>query len=77
VDAAEADDVRRRLGRLLAELERVTHEVGEILDLRLLVVVGQEHGVALLLEPADLVLDLVGGRDVAAAARDSVGADHG
>src|SRR5690606_40664414 len=43
----------------LAELERVAHEVPQVLALRLLVVVRQEDRVALLLEPEDLVLDLI------------------
>ena len=48
-------------GRCLRELQRIADEVGEILDLGLLVVVRQDHGVALALERADLGLEL-GGR---------------
>src|SRR6267378_4024066 len=39
----------------LLEVQRVAHEVGEVLDLPVLVVVGQDHRVQLLAEPLDSV----------------------
>jgi hypothetical protein len=50
VDAREADDVGLRLRRGLRELQRVADEVGDVLDLALLVVVREDDGVALALE---------------------------
>ena len=53
-DAAEGDHVgvgRRRLAR---QIEAVADEVGEVLDLRLLVIMREDHGVALVLQPLDL-----------------------
>jgi hypothetical protein len=60
VDAAERDDVALDPLRGLGQGQRVAHEVGQILHLRLLVVVGQEHGVALALEREDRLLEVVG-----------------
>ena len=45
-----------RGGRLLREAERVADEVGHLLDLRQLVVVGEDDGAALAGERAHLVL---------------------
>ena len=45
---------RVRGGRLARQAERVAHEVGHVLDLGHLVVVGEDHGVALLGERAHL-----------------------
>jgi hypothetical protein len=59
VHAAEADHVGLRPRRRLRQLERVTDEVREVLDLGLLVVVREDHGVALGLEPPDLGLELL------------------
>ena len=42
---------RRRLAR---QIEAVADEIGEVLDLRLLVIMGEDHGVALALQPLDL-----------------------
>ncbi len=58
VDAAEHDHVALDLLGDLREGERVADEVGQVLDLRLLVVVREDHRVALFLEPADLLLEL-------------------
>ena len=58
VDAREADDVGLRLRRRLRELERVADEVGDVLDLAVLVVVREEDRVALLLEALDLGLEV-------------------
>ena len=52
--AAEGDDVgvgRRGLAR---QIEAVADEIGEVLDLRLLVIMGEDDRVALLLQPRDL-----------------------
>ena len=52
--AAEGDHIgigRRRLAR---QIEAVADEIGEVLDRRLLVIMGEDHGVALALEPLDL-----------------------
>jgi hypothetical protein len=46
VDAAEDDNVRLRLHRLLAQLQRIAHEVGDILHLAALVVVDQDDGLS-------------------------------
>ena len=43
-------------GRLLREAERVAHEVGDVLDLGQLVVVGEDHGAALAGQRAHLGL---------------------
>ena len=63
------------LRRRLRELQRVADEVGEILDLALLVVVREDHRVALALEALDLGLELlVGELGAAAVARRRAGA---
>ena len=59
VNAAERDHIGLGPGGGLRELERITDEIGEVLDLGLLVVVRQDHRVALLLEPPDLRLELL------------------
>ena len=46
----------------LRELERVADEVGEVLDLGLLVVVGEDHRVALALHARDRGLEIDGDR---------------
>ena len=56
VDAAEDDHVGVGGGRLAREPERVADEVGDVLDLGQLVVVGEDHGVALGRERAHLVV---------------------
>ena len=56
VDAAEGDHVGVGGRRLARQAERVPHEVGHVLDLGHLVVVGEDHRVALLGEGAHLVL---------------------
>jgi len=63
VHAAEGDDRGLGARRGLGQLEAVAHEVRQVLDLGLLVVVGQEHGVALLPEPGDLRQEVQGGVD--------------
>ena len=54
VDAAEGDHLGVGGGRLARELQRVAGEVGDLLDLRHLVVVGEDHRVARGGELADL-----------------------
>jgi len=54
VDAAEDDHVRLGPFRLLCQRERVTDEVRNILDVRLLIVVRQDHGVEIAFEMGDL-----------------------
>ena len=44
-----------------ASCERVADEVGQVLDLALLVVVGEQDRVALLLEPDDFLVDVEAG----------------
>ena len=53
-DTGEGDDVGLALLRAARELERVPHEVREVLDFLFLVVMGQEDGIVLSLESADL-----------------------
>jgi hypothetical protein len=53
VDAAEDDDIRRRLHRFLAQLQRIAHEVGDVLHLAALVVMGQDDGVSFLFQFED------------------------
>ena len=60
VDAAEGDHVPVHLRGGARQGQGVAHEVGEILDLVLLVVVGQQDGVALLLELEDRLLEVFG-----------------
>jgi hypothetical protein len=57
VDAAEGDRVGARGGRLTREAERIADVVGDVLDLRHLVVVREDHRVARLGEGADLALE--------------------
>ena len=56
MDAAEDDHVGVGGGGLAREPERVAHEVGDVLDLGQLVVVREDHRVALGGEGAHLVL---------------------
>src|SRR5664280_924567 len=58
VHARECDDLLRNLRPAPRELERVAHEVGEILDLGLLVVVRQDYCVSFLLEAANGGLEI-------------------
>jgi hypothetical protein len=60
VDAAERDHVAVDLRGGLGERERVAHEVGEVLDLGLLVVVREQDRVALFLELEDRGLEILG-----------------
>jgi hypothetical protein len=54
VHARKADHVGVGLGCGLRELQRIADEVGDVLDLAVLVVVGQQHGVALFFQARDL-----------------------
>jgi len=53
VNAAEDDHLGLGGGRLLRELQRVAHEIRDVLDLRVLVVVGEDHRVQLLAQALD------------------------
>ena len=55
--AAEDDQLGVGGGGLLGEPERVADEIGDVLDLGQLVVVGEDHGAALGGERAHLVLE--------------------
>ena len=55
---AEGDHVCVGLGSLARESERVTDEVSDILDLGDLVVVGEDHGIPLLCQSADLGVEV-------------------
>jgi hypothetical protein len=55
VHAREDDQIRLAALGLARELEAVAHEVGDVLDVRFLVIMGQDHGVLGFFEPVDLV----------------------
>ena len=57
VHAAERDDLGFGARAFAREAERVAHEVGDVLDLGPLVVVGEDDGVARACELADLGLE--------------------
>ena len=57
MDAAEDDDFGIGAGGLDTQPQGVTDEVGDVLDLRDLVVVGQDHGLALGFQFIDLLGD--------------------
>ena len=59
MDAAEGDHVRLRFRRLEGKAERIAHEIRQFLDLPVLVIVGQDHGVALFFQLQDF-FDQVG-----------------
>ena len=52
--AAEGDHIGIGRGRLARQIEAVADEIGEVLDLGFLVVMGEDDGVALALQPIDL-----------------------
>ncbi len=54
LDPAEGDHFRIGGGGLAAQLQRVPHEIGEVLQFGLLVVMREDHSVALLAQPVDL-----------------------
>jgi hypothetical protein len=58
VDAAEGDRLGVRRRSLPREAERVADEVGHVLHLRHLVVVGEDDGVALARERAHFLMQL-------------------
>ena len=62
MDATESDHRVFNLGSLLRETERIANVIGYILNLRHLVVVGEDHGIARLREFANLGVKL-GDRD--------------
>jgi predicted TPR repeat methyltransferase len=58
VHAGEADHVGLGAARGLRELQRITEEVGDVLDVAILVVVREDDGVPLFLEADDLGLEV-------------------
>ena len=58
MNAAEHDHIRRRFGSLLREAERIPDIIGHILDLRHLVVVCENDGVACALELKQLLAQI-------------------
>ena len=73
MDAAEEDDIRPGLGRLIGKAERIAHEVGHALDRLDLVVVGEDHGASAPLQLDDLLLQFRQGRGLAALRREDEG----
>ena len=63
MDATEDDDLGVGAGGAARELEGITDEIGAVLDGVVLVVVGQDDGVALLLERFDRSGQLGAGRN--------------
>ena len=63
VHAGEDDDLGVGLRGFLAQAQAVPHVVGDVLDVALLVVVGQDDGLALVLEPLDLLKEVEVGID--------------
>ena len=53
-DAAEGDHLGVGRGGLARQIEAVADEIGEVLDFGLLVIMGEDHRVALALQPLDL-----------------------
>ncbi len=53
-DAAKSDHLGIGRGRLARQIEAVADEIGEVLDLGLLVIMGEDHGVPLALQARDL-----------------------
>ena len=58
MDAAKDDDIRLGGRGFAGEFQGIANEVGDVLDGWLLVVVGQDHGLALALEGADRLWQL-------------------
>ena len=52
--AAKGNHVGVRVRRHLRQLQAVAHEIGKILNLRLLIIVRQDDGIALFAQPVDL-----------------------
>src|SRR5439155_11427006 len=63
VDAAENDRARGDSGGGAGQLEAVAGAVGQLLDLSILVIMGQNRGVFANLQTADLIQDVVQRRD--------------
>ena len=60
VNPAKDNHVGTRLGGLDAQAERVSHEVGHVLDLFDLVVMGEDDGIPLAFESQDLCREIGG-----------------
>ena len=69
MDAAEHDDVRIRLLRLVSQPQGIAHEVRDLLDFPHLIIVREDHGVPLLLEAENFSAQVNGGNGVGDHAR--------
>ncbi|OQC22831.1 MAG: hypothetical protein BWX70_03011 [Verrucomicrobia bacterium ADurb.Bin070] len=56
VNTAEHNDIRLDVGRLAREFQRIAREVGDVLHLTKLIVVGQDDGVPFSLQQLNLVM---------------------
>ena len=56
--AAEHDDIRVRAGGLARQIEGIAHEIGEILNLGVLVIMREDDGVHLAAQTSDLRLEI-------------------
>src|SRR5690606_1868872 len=54
LDAAKSDHVGVGVCRLARQLQRIADKIGEILNLGLLVIMREDHGVSVLAQPVDL-----------------------
>jgi len=61
VNACEDNDIGIGLGCLLAQAEAVADVIGDILNLRFLVVVGQDDSIAFFFQLVDLGCEVEGG----------------
>jgi hypothetical protein len=64
VNAGEDDDIGFGFGRLLAESEAVAYIVGYILNIAVLIIMGQDDGVFLALESVDFCYQIEGRVDI-------------
>ena len=62
LDAAERDDVGIGFSGLARKLEAVAHEIGNVLNFRALVIVPEDHRVALLAQTVDLGAQVEAGK---------------
>ncbi len=71
LDPAKGDHIGIGFGRHLAQLERIADKIGQVLDLRALIIMRQDHRVALLAQAIDL------GKQVGAGGQGGLGSHHG
>ena len=57
MDAAKENDVGLRRLRLVGKPERIAHVIGHLLDFAHLIIMRQDHGVLVLLEGQDFLLE--------------------